>query len=170
MELSYETFLNFNKYHFYTETLKNNNELCIICLLDEQEENKQWDRYKLACGHIFHTRCFRKWCDKKQSLNCPYCNNIPLIDKNYFCFACNTFGHKPLSCIDYEDSSNDEDTSYDDNISIPNNENNIDNDFYSCPQETKWICNICNSKLKFNYPTYINKHYNTKKCINARSR
>lgn len=78
---------------FYTQTMKHNKDLCIICQLDETEDGKQWDRYTLVCGHTFHTRCFRKWIDKKKCINCPYCGDIPMIKKNEYCDSCSRFGH-----------------------------------------------------------------------------
>ncbi len=59
------------------ELLKNNCSLCCICGMNEKEENESlteyWDKYKLPCGHITHTRCCRNYiikCDK--TLKCPY--------------------------------------------------------------------------------------------------
>ena len=70
----------FNLEHFetvyYCKTLKNNNELCIVCQCDETEDGEKWDRYKLKCGHISHSRCVRRWCFKKNCINCPYCGDI----------------------------------------------------------------------------------------------
>ena len=85
----------------YTKRISNNNELCIICLHNESDEGKQWPRYKLICGHIFHTKCFNKWVNKKESINCPLCSDIKCIDKNKFCNICNLFGHPPnhINCI-----------------------------------------------------------------------
>ena len=95
MEINSDDEVNiFYEKDYYTQTIKNSNELCIICQLDEHENCQQWDRYKLICGHIFHTRCFRKWAEEKQSINCPYCGNIKQIEKNKFCNSCNSFGHQ----------------------------------------------------------------------------
>ena len=91
-DLFYETI-------YYTQTIHNSNELCIICQLDETEDGKQWDRYKIVCGHIFHTRCFRKWAGKKMCINCPYCGDIPMIDKHEYCSSCKIFGHHSVSCL-----------------------------------------------------------------------
>ena len=56
--------------------LMKNTTLCGICQLDEQEtlETKKiyWERYKLSCGHIFHSRCFRRHCYFKHNIECPY--------------------------------------------------------------------------------------------------
>ena len=56
--------------------LLKNKTLCGICQLDEKEtlNDKKifWERYKLSCGHIFHTRCFRRHCYHKDNIECPY--------------------------------------------------------------------------------------------------
>ena len=48
------------------------------------EEEGQWNRYDLKCGHTFHTRCFRQWCYKKDSVNCSAKQKI----KKYFFIFC----------------------------------------------------------------------------------
>ena len=83
---------------YYTQPVYNSKELCIICQLDETDEGKQWDRYKIICGHMFHTRCYRRWIFKKKCLNCPYCGDIPQIVANEPCHMCHKFGHDPRSC------------------------------------------------------------------------
>jgi hypothetical protein len=93
MELEFEVYSNIEDVSRYTQTIENNNELCIICQLDEIEDGKQWDRYKLVCGHIFHTRCFRTWAGRKESINCPYCGDIEMCEKNKYCSDCKKFGH-----------------------------------------------------------------------------
>jgi hypothetical protein len=143
MEIQYEQYQNENYVLKYTQTLINNNELCIICLLDETEEDKQWHRYKLVCGHIFHTRCFRKWIDKKNLINCPYCGDISPIEKNNFCNTCNIFGHETYSqksCIKLFENKN---------------------------RRKEWKCNMCNSILKNNSTSYRYKHSLTQKCFLA---
>ena len=45
--------------HSYGKVVHNSSELCMVCMTDEIEDGKQWDRYVLKCGHIAHTRCFR---------------------------------------------------------------------------------------------------------------
>ena len=81
---------------FYGFPLSNNQDLCLICYVDETEDKKQWDRYKTKCGHIFHTRCFRRWCGVKNCVNCSFCGNIPEIIDNRFCVCCSEFGHSAL--------------------------------------------------------------------------
>jgi len=78
---------------YYTKTLKDNTDLCIICQCDETEEGKQWDRYMTKCGHITHSRCCRRWCFRKGKMHCPYCGDIKSIKRNRFCIMCNKFGH-----------------------------------------------------------------------------
>ena len=75
----------------YGERLFNNKDLCLICNVEEEERN--WQRYRLVCGHVFHTRCFRRWCGVKQSINCSYCGDIPEVIHNRFCTMCYKFGH-----------------------------------------------------------------------------
>ena len=48
--------------HHYCQVIHNSSELCMVCMTNEIEDGKQWDRYILKCGHIAHTRCFRNWC------------------------------------------------------------------------------------------------------------
>ena len=93
-----EIFNDYNLCHFYACTLYNNQDLCLVCYVDETEEGKQWDRYKTKCGHVFHTRCLRKWCDVKNRLNCSFCGDIPEIKENRYCHRCKAFGHN-----DYKD-------------------------------------------------------------------
>ena len=82
----------------YTKVLYKNKELCIICQVDETADGNQWHRYKTRCGHITHTRCFRRWCYYKQCVFCPYCGNLENNDANYFCSDCNKFGHHCAEC------------------------------------------------------------------------
>ena len=63
----------------YAITVKDNIELCMVCMTDETEDGKTWDRFILKCGHIFHTRCFRQWCSKKGNINCTVCGNVEEI-------------------------------------------------------------------------------------------
>ena len=82
----------------YTKLLCDSNELCLICMLDESENNinLKWDRYQLCCGHQFHTRCLRKWCNTKQKLNCSLCGDIELNSKNEYCNTCHKWGHSTV--------------------------------------------------------------------------
>lgn len=79
--------------HFYGKILKGDTSLCLICQVDEGEEGKQWDRYALKCGHVFHTRCFGRWCHQKQGINCSYCGDIPETSENRYCDDCGKWGH-----------------------------------------------------------------------------
>ena len=78
---------------YYGKDLYDNKDLCLICYVDETEDGEQWDRYKTKCGHIFHTRCFRRWCGFKNCINCSFCGDIKEIKQNRFCNICNKFGH-----------------------------------------------------------------------------
>lgn len=143
---------------YYTQTIRNSNELCIICQLDEHEDGKQWDRYKIVCGHYFHTRCFRKWAEEKQSVNCPYCGDIPQIDKNQYCSSCKVFGHQSYSCIPQDINEFFRFHTLHDYIKpIEEKKTNI------CH---RWSCNICNSKVtNFSFDSQ-KKHFTSRKCIN----
>ena len=93
MELNGDIDKEYDDSAYYGQDLYNNKELCLICYVDETEEGKQWTRYKTKCGHIFHTRCFRRWCGVKNCINCSYCGDIPEIKQNRFCIHCDKFGH-----------------------------------------------------------------------------
>ena len=115
MELNFESISNDMDVFRYTKHISNSNELCIICQLDELEDGKQWDRYKLVCGHTFHTRCFRKWVGKKQCTNCPYCGDILKIEKNEHCHWCKTFG---LSAYNNKPCINDKEAMFEEAVRL----------------------------------------------------
>ena len=78
MDITDEEIMNDYKLsQFYGYRLSNNQDLCLACDCDETEEGKQWDRYKTKCGHVFHTRCFRKWCAVKIVLIVPFAGIFP---------------------------------------------------------------------------------------------
>ena len=74
--------------HNYGKVRRNSSELCMVCLTDEIEDGKQWDRYILRCGHIAHSRCFRNWCGVKNKVNCPVCSDVPTVKDNRYCSYC----------------------------------------------------------------------------------
>ena len=82
---------------FYTKQVKSNDKqvknICLICLLDETDDGKEWDRLILKCGHACHSRCLRMWCGFKKCVNCPLCGDIPEIKQNRYCNECDNFGH-----------------------------------------------------------------------------
>ena len=79
----------------YTKHIDDSDELCLVCMTDETEEGLQWERYQLQCGHIFHTRCLRRWCYVKKHLNCSYCGDLPEDTTTKYCYIHNVFGlHK----------------------------------------------------------------------------
>ena len=78
---------------FFVKNMHKDKGQCLICLMDETEEGKQWDRYKIKCGHVFHSRCFRRWCGKRQCLNCSFCGDLPEDDSSRYCNDCDEFGH-----------------------------------------------------------------------------
>ena len=102
MEFKYDFNKEYFNSSFYGERLYNNKETCLVCYVDETENNLNWERYRLVCGHIFHTRCFRRWCHVKQSVNCSFCGNISEIEQNRFCNMCYEFGHSALAGDDCE--------------------------------------------------------------------
>ena len=58
---------------FYTKPIKGDKNICNVCL----DANKQFDKFKLSCGHKVHTRCFRRFCFVKNCCNkCPLCGDI----------------------------------------------------------------------------------------------
>jgi hypothetical protein len=83
----------------YSEPLYHSNLLCLVCLTDEESVSNQkrpWHRYRLKCGHVFHTRCLKRWCGYKNRLNCSYCGDIPEIITSRYCAYCCSWGH---SCL-----------------------------------------------------------------------
>ncbi len=99
MELEFEPNEEYQEAVFYAKTLKDSKELCIVCQVDETAEGNQWDKYVTKCGHISHTRCFRRWCARKDCANCPYCGDIPMTPQNAYCSLCETFGHNVFCCM-----------------------------------------------------------------------
>ena len=72
----------------YVKTIMNNkDDLCVVCQV-EDPEGECWDRYQLKCGHIFHSRCIRRWCGKKDTINCPLCGDIAEVKENRYCEDC----------------------------------------------------------------------------------
>ena len=80
---------------YSSKTIHDDNTLCLICHHNENSEKDQWDRYLLKCGHAYHTRCFRRWCYEKDSVNCPLCG-FSQKEEHLYCSACNSFGHCDL--------------------------------------------------------------------------
>jgi hypothetical protein len=71
-----------NECNYYVKPIYNDGAMCIVCMMDETEENiiinngHHWERYIIKCGHKIHTRCFRRWCFSKNRVNRPYCGNV----------------------------------------------------------------------------------------------
>jgi hypothetical protein len=215
MELNIKSFYNRHISSEYIKKLKYTDEFCIICHINElEDEGTQWKRDKLICGHIYHSNCFEKWTNTKQSLNCPVrivrikyalkgifysnvplCGDIPCIEENSLCSYCDDLHYNNQVCSESKkfkdmkpmlklilpdlDSDSDDSTDSESDDSISDSDDSIDN----CPnnltqqamnrnEETirfsSWICDICNSKLKYNNITYKRKHFATKKCTKAR--
>ena len=83
MEFKYECYENLNEGDMfqYIECCDDNVDICVICHLDEMEDNnnKLWTKYNFKCCHSMHSRCARRWFSYKNKLNCPFCGDIKLI-------------------------------------------------------------------------------------------
>ena len=99
MELAYEPMEDYIDFLDYVKTLEDRQDLCMICLTEEQLEGQQWSRYQLRCGHIFHTRCLRRWCGKKKGMHCSLCGIIEETIENRYCSICGRFGHDCFSQV-----------------------------------------------------------------------
>jgi len=101
MDLEFDCNEEFIETIFYAKIMpKTNKDLCVVCQLDETQDNKYWDRYTYKCcneKHVIHSRCARKYNNIKQSINCPLCGNIPMIEENQYCSICNNFGHNSFN-------------------------------------------------------------------------
>ena len=92
MELDYEANTMFVKVQEYVKEVENT-KTCMICVMDETTEHCQkWSRTELKCGHIAHSRCFRKWCYIQQKVSCPICRE-ELSNKDRYCHICKEYGH-----------------------------------------------------------------------------
>jgi hypothetical protein len=58
------------EYDNFSESIKQQNNICSICRDDYKKENIV---SLLECAHIYHTNCIIKWCDKK--FTCPLCRH-----------------------------------------------------------------------------------------------
>ena len=93
MELDYEGHPILSECVLYTKELRNNPSVCMVCLMDEYEKHQTyWAKVQLKCGHIAHTRCFRKWCYTKEKVVCPICRKN-MDDSQLYCHICNNYGH-----------------------------------------------------------------------------
>ena len=95
MEINYDNdddCMYYQPANYYMAYISGNRSLCIVCQVDEPED-ECWTRCQFKCGHTFHSRCIRKWCGRKQEVNCPLCGDIPLAAENRFCMLCGVFGH-----------------------------------------------------------------------------
>ena len=93
---------------WYVKVLENDQSLCNICLTDEIEDGKQWTRYQLKCGHVFHSRCLRRWCGTKQAIHCSFCGYVG-CQEHKWCRACEAWGHMPMEvedCVNNQDIFN----------------------------------------------------------------
>ena len=165
MALNIRSFYNKHISHEYIQKSKFSEELCIICLFDETEEGMIDDKDKLICGHIFHTDCFQIWTDTKQSLNCPLCGDIPLIEKNKRCSNCLNFCKKGNLCPLFNLISSRDSTS--NNHNSRKLEKRIINLQKSFNPNDNFICKICKTKLISDTLVYKREHYATEKCMNA---
>ena len=95
MELKYDNgndFMYYQPANDYMAYLNNDRTLCVVCQVDEPAD-QCWTRCQFKCGHKFHSRCIRKWCGRKQEVNCPLCGDIPQTAEHRFCMLCGVFGH-----------------------------------------------------------------------------
>ena len=76
----------------YMAYISGDRSLCIVCQVDEPSD-ECWTRCQFKCGHTFHSRCIRKWCGRKQEVNCPLCGDIPQTAEYRHCMFCGVFGH-----------------------------------------------------------------------------
>ena len=88
----------YSDYLFYSTVVMNDKTTCGICQMDEEYDKEIWHRNVLACGHKFHTRCFRKWMDYKKRTICPFCGDMENDKKNMYCQICKKFGHVDRDC------------------------------------------------------------------------
>jgi hypothetical protein len=93
MDLEYDMNFDYDELCTFIRVHHDNKELCLVCMTDETETGQLWTRYELKCSHKFHSRCLRKWCRIKNSINCSCCGKIPEVVENMFCYECQEFGH-----------------------------------------------------------------------------
>ena len=98
MNVEYEPYQDYIDVIFYIRVLKDNTDLCLVCMTDEIEDGQHWDRYQMKCGHVYHTRCLRRWCYHKQAVNCTCCGNVPDDPVHMHCSFCKKFGHGAFTC------------------------------------------------------------------------
>jgi hypothetical protein len=78
--------------------------MCEICRMKEIKIPLRsnyfhiWEQYQLACGHVVHPRCYRKWCFKNECVGCPTCGKKEEVDSNKWCRHCWTWGHANEEC------------------------------------------------------------------------
>jgi hypothetical protein len=76
--------------------------MCLVCMCDDTEDSKKWDRYEIYCGHQYHTRCLRKYWDtieKPGIISCSYCGDKPISRVTKYCGDCKVWGHDPYECL-----------------------------------------------------------------------
>ena len=98
MDIEYDPDQDCDEVLFYIKVLKDNTDLCLVCMTDEIEDGHCWDRYQYKCGHVYHSRCLRRWCYHKQAVNCTCCGNVPEDPAYMYCLFCKSFGHAWYSC------------------------------------------------------------------------
>ena len=97
LALTFEKNGGYSDWISYITSAKDDKTICGICNMVEEEETP-WERYQLACGHKYHTRCFRKWMDYKKRTVCVYCGDMEKDKKNQYCQICEKFGHVDIDC------------------------------------------------------------------------
>jgi len=146
----------------YVKTLHNKKELCQVCKKDEG--NKNWDRYKLSCGHMCHTRCFRLYCGNINKIECPTCEEIePYEDEleEYNIMTKFMPGHENYGKYDLDEESESESNSESDNeiykkgeevlkLIFSTGENGDINYYHICyTNKKRYMVDICDMETKF---------------------
>ena len=97
MDLPCDTALENDNFIPYVKFLQNDKTLCSVCMMKEKKKTP-WERYKMKCGHVCHSRCWRRLCHVKDAPWCPFCGKIVEKDHNMYCHKCDTFGHFIEDC------------------------------------------------------------------------
>ena len=93
MEIEYDINYEYDELCTFRRIHEDKTDLCLVCLVDETEAGQIWTRYELACGHMYHSRCIRKWCRLKNCVHCTCCGEVADKVENMFCYGCQEFGH-----------------------------------------------------------------------------
>jgi hypothetical protein len=83
----------------YAKSVDKNNHkpVCYVCICEDTDTEKKWDRYELKCGHQYHTRCLRKFWGEHNEIKCSVCGVIQELPHNQYCSHCKIWGHSELT-------------------------------------------------------------------------